>query len=96
MPSYLYHIGYLIVYPRSGGSKIRRSGRLPPATETACSTQEEIPIFQRALGGKTKAGGNGFVVPRPDVLWLIVFYTMPWAIMALATFMKPATLAPFT
>ena len=23
-------------------------------------------------------------------------YTMPWAIMALATFMKPATLAPFT
>lgn len=25
-----------------------------------------------------------------------VRYTMPWAIMALATFMKPATLAPFT
>ena len=24
------------------------------------------------------------------------FYTMPWAIIALATFMKPATLAPFT
>ena len=23
-------------------------------------------------------------------------YTMPWLIMALATFMKPATLAPFT
>lgn len=30
------------------------------------------------------------------VLYVIEPYTMPWAIMALATFMNPATLAPFT
>ena len=43
--------------------------------------------------------GAEIVIPTPRIIIVIVnviVYTIPCAIIALATFMKPATLAPFT
>ena len=58
-------------------------------------------FFSSRAGGKGTGEGAGLPAQLPPrvtlyickALWL---YTTPCAIMALATFMKPAMLAPFT
>lgn len=67
------------------------------AGQTACIRGTGMRQRKAGVRGKTEEaapllhGGGLF----PSVK-CFAFYTMPCAIMALATFMNPATLAPFT